>query len=149
MGNKELYENLLQIIRESGIPLVTDPQQIQDALNGQSLNDNLLDTVIQKLIYSYEEGNTPPDLSPRMVDIADKNGKPQKMYSVAFCGNRPKDYTPTKVGKAYKLMEQWPDGTLHALFAGTGKVYALGEWNWAQGFTRDEQVGDMAKENTC
>ena len=145
MENKELYENLIQIIREAGIPVVTDPQQIRDALDGQLMRDNLLDATIQKMIYSYEEENDPPDLSPRMIDIEDKNGRPQKMYSVAFCGKRPKDYTPTKVGKAYKLMEQWPDGTLHALFAGTNKTYDLGKWNWAQGFTRDEQIGDMAK----
>ena len=145
MENKELYENLIQIIREAGIPVVTDPQQIRDALDGQLMRDNLLDATIQKMIYSYEEGNDPPDLSPRRIDIEDKNGRPQKMYSVAFCGKRPKDYTPTKVGKAYKLMEQWPDGTLHALFAGTNKTYDLGKWNWAQGFTRDEQIGDMAK----
>ena len=48
MENKELYENLIQIIREAGIPVVTDPQQIRDALDGQLMRDNLLDAPFRK-----------------------------------------------------------------------------------------------------
>lgn len=87
-------------------------------------------------IFEYEEGDAAPDLTFTEKEI---NGK--KMYGVAFEGQRPKDYKPSKVGKAYKLMELWPDGTLHPLFAGTKRSYAIGDWYWASGYSPDEPGG--------
>ena len=123
------------MIRGSGLKVVTDVDEMKRVL-GESLNQSYNDNLIQKLIISYEEGDKAPDLTLKKQDY---NGK--QMYGVAFIGNRPKNYIPKKIGKAYKLMEQWPDGSLHALFAGTDKAYKIGEWNWAQGFTPDEAGG--------
>ncbi len=126
---------VLNMIRGAGLKVVTDVDEMKRAL-GESLNQSYNDSLIQKLIISYEEGDKAPDLTLKKQDY---NGK--QMYGVAFIGNRPKNYIPKKIGKAYKLMEQWPDGSLHALFAGTDKTYKIGEWNWAQGFTPDEAGG--------
>lgn len=126
---------VLNMIRGSGLKVVTDVDEMKRVL-GESLNQSYNNNLIQKLIISYEEGDKAPDLTLKKQDY---NGK--QMYGVAFVGNRPKNYIPKKIGKAYKLMEQWPDGSLHALFAGTDKSYKIGEWNWAQGFTPDEAGG--------
>lgn len=126
---------VLNMIRGAGLKVVTDVDEMKRVL-GESLNQSYNDNLIQKLIISYEEGDKAPDLTLKKQDY---NGK--QMYGVAFIGNRPKNYIPKKIGKAYKLMEQWPDGSLHALFAGTDKAYKIGEWNWAQGFTPDEAGG--------
>ena len=126
---------VLNMIRGAGLKVVTDVDEMKRVL-GESLNQSYNNNLIQKLIISYEEGDKAPDLTLKKQDY---NGK--QMYGVAFIGNRPKNYIPKKIGKAYKLMEQWPDGSLHALFAGTDKAYKIGEWNWAQGFTPDEAGG--------
>lgn len=128
-------KSIVGMIKKAGIKVVTDAAKIKEVL-GDSLKNAYEDSRIQKLIISYKEGEKAPDLTLVKRTI---NGK--DMWGVAFVGEKPKNYIPKKIGKAYKLMEMWPDGSLHALFAGTDKAYKIGEWNWAQGFTPDEAGG--------
>lgn len=146
MNDTEAAEFLLRCLEKSGIPVVTDPQTMAEALNGTSFADAAKRAVIQREVLTYAEGEREPDLTPTTITIKDKNGNDVPMYSVKFYGDRAKGYVPKTVGTAYKLMEQWPNGTLHALFAGANKrTYRLGEWNWAEGFSRDESKGQLAQ----
>lgn len=144
MQDKDAFDFVLSCLQESGVKVIMDKAKMEDAL-AQSGADAMQDELIQKLVFSYAEGDRAPDLTPSSVTFKDKDGKESTMYSVKFYGDRPKDYVPKKIGKAYKLMEQWPDGTLHALFAGTQEVHAMHEWNWAKGFVPDE--GSPADKN--
>lgn len=88
-------------------------------------------TLIGKEKMNYEEGNTPPDLT--LVEVYnERTGKTET--TIKFVGNKPKDYVPKKIAYCYKLFEQHPDGTLHALFAGASDATPIGEWQYAQGF---------------
>ena len=132
-AEKIAAEQALRVLRNSGIEVITDTAEMERVL-GKSLEQSATDDAIQKMIVTYEEGNKVPDLTLTEREI---NGK--TMYGVAFVGQRPKNYVPKKIGKAYKLMELHPDGTIHALFAGTGKAFEIGKWNWAEGFSPDEK----------
>lgn len=136
MDDEKAKKFMFKCLKGAGIHVVTDPEEMERVL-GESLDDAYQGEAIQKMVLSYEEGTTPPDLSPSSISFLDKHGNEKEMYTVKFYGNRPKDYIPKKLGKAYKLMEQWPDGTLHALFAGTQEVHKMNEWNWAKGFVPD------------
>ena len=88
-------------------------------------------TLIGKEKMYYEEGNTPPDLT--LVEVYnERTGKTET--TIKFVGNKPKDYVPKRIAYCYKLFEQHPDGTLHALFAGASDATPIGEWQYAQGF---------------
>ena len=132
-AEKIAAEQALRVLRNSGIEVITDTAEMERVL-GKSLEQSATNDAIQKMIVTYEEGNKVPDLTLTEREI---NGK--TMYGVAFVGQRPKNYVPKKIGKAYKLMELHPDGTIHALFAGTGKAFEIGKWNWAEGFSPDEK----------
>lgn len=145
MNETEAKERILLALRHAGIPIVTDKAAMELVL-GESLQDKALAACLQKQIITYAEGEREPDLHLVPLSIKDTKGKDVLMYGVAFYGDRPKGYIPKEIGKAYKLMEQWPDGTLHALFAGAqNRTYELGKWNWAEGFSRDESKGQMAQ----
>lgn len=145
MTDEQARDMILRAIQNAGIEVVTD-KQVMETVLGESLQDKMAAACIEKQVLTYAEGERSPDLHMVPLSIKNAKGKDQLMYGVAFYGDRPKDYVPRQVGKAYKLMEQWPDGSLHALFAGANKrTYRLGEWNWAEGFSRDESQGELAK----
>ena len=87
--------------------------------------------LIGKEVMFYEEGDRKPDLT--LVEVVnERTGKTET--TVKFIGDMPKDYIPQKVAYCYKLFEQHPDGTLHALFAGASNATPIGEWQYAKGF---------------
>lgn len=137
MDTEQTKKYIIECLREAGIPVVMDKAEMERVL-GEAADSAYRDKLLQKMVLSYAEGTRAPDLTPSSVSFIGKDGKEKKMYSVRFYGDRPKDYIPKKLGKAYKLMEQWPDGTLHALFAGTQETHPMNEWNWAKGFVPDE-----------
>lgn len=137
MDTEQAKKYIIECLREAGIPIVMDKAEMERVL-GEAADSAYRDKLLQKMVLSYAEGTRAPDLTPSSVSFIGKDGKEKKMYSVRFYGDRPKDYIPKKLGKAYKLMEQWPDGTLHALFAGTQETHPMNEWNWAKGFVPDE-----------
>lgn len=137
MDTEQAKKYILECMKDAGIPVVMDKAEMERVL-GESADAAYRDKLLQKMVLSYAEGTRAPDLTPSSVSFIGKDGKEKKMYSVRFYGDRPKDYIPKKLGKAYKLMEQWPDGTLHALFAGTQETHPMNEWNWAKGFVPDE-----------
>lgn len=137
MDTEQAKKYIIECLREAGIPIVMDKAEMERVL-GEAADSAYRDKLLQKMVLSYAEGTRVPDLTPSSVSFVGKDGKEKKMYSVRFYGDRPKDYIPKKLGKAYKLMEQWPDGTLHALFAGTQETHPMEEWNWAKGFVPDE-----------
>lgn len=141
MNDEKARQWVIQCMKKAGLEVVTDKAEMERVL-GEPAEDAYDRELLQKMVFSYEEGESPPDLSPSVVSYRGRNGEPQEMYTVKFYGNRPKDYIPKRIGKAYKLMEQWPDGTLHALFAGTQEVHPMNEWNWAKGFVPDETLED-------
>ena len=140
MTEEKMVEDIIGCIRAAGIDVVTD-RSAMDSILGESLEGAYRSEMLQKYVITYAEGNRAPDLAPRSIVLKDGNGKEKNMYSVQFYGDRPKDYVPKSVNKAYKLMEQWPDGSLHALFAGTETPYPMQEWDWAKGFSQDEIKG--------
>lgn len=145
MTDEEAKTFIFRALQHAGVPVVTDADQMELAL-GDNAEEARKAVCIQKQVVTYAEGDRQPDLHMVPISIQDAKGKEQIMYGVAFSGEKPKDYIPKTVGKAYKLMEQWPDGTLHALFAAARKrSYSLGAWNYAEGFSRDESEGTLAK----
>ena len=87
--------------------------------------------LIGKEVMLYEEGDRKPDLT--LVEVFnERTGKTET--TVKFIGDMPKDYIPQKVAYCYKLFEQHPDETLHALFAGASNATPIGEWQYAKGF---------------
>ena len=137
MDTEQAKKYILECMKDAGIPVVMDKAEMERVL-GESADAAYRGKLLQKMVLSYAEGTRAPDLMPSSVSFIGKDGEEKKMYSVRFYGDRPKDYIPKKLGKAYKLMEQWPDGTLHALFAGTQETHPMKEWNWAKGFVPDE-----------
>lgn len=137
MDTEQAKKYILECMKDAGIPVVMDKAEMERVL-GESADAAYRGKLLQKIVLSYAEGTRAPDLMPSSVSFIGKDGEEKKMYSVRFYGDRPKDYIPKKLGKAYKLMEQWPDGTLHALFAGTQETHPMKEWNWAKGFVPDE-----------
>lgn len=86
---------------------------------------------IGKEMLGYQEGNRKPDLT--LVEVYnDRTGKTET--TIKFVGDKPKGYIPQKIAYCYKLFEQHPDGTLHALFAGASNATPIGEWIYSQGF---------------
>lgn len=145
MTDEQAKDMILRAIQNAGVEVVTD-KQVMESVLGESLWNKTVAACIEKQVITYAEGERKPDLHMVPLSVKNARGKNQLMYGVAFYGDRPKDYVPKQIGKAYKLMEQWPDGTLHALFAAANKrAYKLGEWNWAEGFSRDESQGGLAK----
>lgn len=86
---------------------------------------------IGRRVMGYNVGDRPPDLTPVAVTNS-RTGKPER--AIAFPGDRPEGYVPSRIGYAYKLMEQWPDGSLHALFANVAETVPQNEWMFAAGF---------------
>lgn len=119
-----------QIIDEVALERGLDPARLvrEDATGEPLPLEVIVDEGFNDIQFaiSYPVGDKKPDLTL------------QPDGSVADIGQRPRDYVPKKIGYAYKLMEQHPDGTLHALFAGTDKAFELGVWNWAEGFSAEE-----------
>ena len=145
MTDEQAKNMILRAIHNAGVEVVTD-KQVMESVLGECLRDKTAAACIEKQVITYAEGERQPDLHMVPLSIKDAKGKDQLMYGVAFYGDRPKGYVPKQTGKAYKLMEQWPDGTLHALFAAANRrEYKLGEWNWAEGFSRDESQGELAR----
>lgn len=98
--------------------------------------------------FAYDEGNRPPDLTPvetqfRKWDDKAKAYKYVKDVTIRFAGDRPKGYIPARVGKAYKVMEMWPDGTVHPLFAGADTPIEFGNWQWGKGYQVEGLVKTM------
>lgn len=137
MDNKQAKKYILKCLKQAGLSVVTDRKEMERIL-GKAKEDAYQGALLQKMVLSYAEGERLPNLAPSSVSFLGRNGKKQEMYTIRFYGDRPKDYIPEKLGKAYKLMEEWPDGTLHALFAGTQETHPMNEWNWAKGFVPDE-----------
>jgi len=96
---------------------------------------------IGRRVMGYNVGTRAPDLTP--VDVTNsRTGKPER--AIAFPGDRPEGYVPSRIGYAYKLMEQWPDGSLHALFANVADTVPQNEWMFAAGFPlTDRNVNGM------
>lgn len=141
VDEEQAKQYLIDCLKDAGIPVVMDKGEMERVL-GESAEAAYQGKLLQKMVLSYAEGDRAPDLTPASVSFVGRNGKEKQMYSVRFYGDRPKDYIPKKLGKAYKLMEQWPDGTLHALFVGTQETHPVSEWNWAKGFVPDELAGN-------
>lgn len=97
-------------------------------------SDNTYEAIGKELLY-YEEGDLAPDLT-LVETVNDRTGN--KEVTIKHYGQKPKDYIPKKIAYCYKLFEQHPDGTLHALFAGATKSVPLNEWRYAQGFPRTD-----------
>ena len=86
---------------------------------------------IGKELLAYEEGDMAPDLT-LVETFNERTGKTE--VTIKHYGQKPKDYIPKKIAYCYKLFEQHPDGTLHALFAGAKGETPIGVWQYAQGF---------------
>ena len=98
--------------------------------------------------FAYDEGDRLPDLTPvetqyRKWDDKIKDFKWVKDVTIRFAGDRPKNYVPRRVGRAYKVMEMWPDGTVHPLFAGADVPIEFGNWQWGKGYKVDGMVKTM------
>ena len=86
---------------------------------------------IGKEMMFYAEGDRKPDLT--LVEVYnERTGKTET--TVKFVGDKPKGYVPKKIAYCYKLFEQHPDGTLHALFAGASNATPVDEWVYSKGF---------------
>ena len=120
MTDEQAKNMILRALHNAGVEVVTD-KQVMESVLGESLRDKTAAACIEKQVITYAEGERQPDLHMVSLSIKDAKGKDQLMYGVAFYGDRPKGYVPKQTGKAYKLMEQWPDGTLHALFAAANR----------------------------
>lgn len=143
MEDKESLAFLMGCLEASGIPVVCDETEMEEILS-QNPAEGYGERLIEKLVLTYETGDRLPDLSPSSVTFQDSHGKEVTMYSVKDPGQLPKDYVPKKTGTAYKLMEEWPDGTLHALFAGTQEAHHLKDWEPARGYVPDEGTKDVS-----
>ena len=88
-------------------------------------------SMIGKELLTYEEGDLPPDLT-LVETVNERTGLTET--TIKHFGQKPKNYVPKKIAYCYKLFEQHPDGTLHALFAGATKETPVGVWQYAQGF---------------
>ena len=93
-------------------------------------SDNTYEGIGKEMLY-YEEGNLAPDLT-LVETVNERTGKTET--TIKHYGQKPKGYIPKKIAYCYKLFEQHPDGTLHALFAGAKGATPIGEWQYAQGF---------------
>ena len=103
-------------------------------------SDNTYEAIGKELLY-YEEGDITPDLT-LVETVNDRTGN--KEVTIKHYGQKPANYIPKKIAYCYKLFEQHPDGTLHALFAGAKNAVSINEWKYAQGFPRtDEGVRGM------
>lgn len=111
---------------------LTDSMKNSVLHEGQVLySDRNTSSLIGKEVMAYKEGDAKPDLT--LVNVYnERTGKTET--TIKFVGDRPKGYIPEKIAYCYKLFEQHPDETLHALFAGASKATPIGEWQYAQGF---------------
>ena len=111
---------------------ITDSMKESVLEEGQPLySDRDTSSLIGKEMMFYEEGDGKPDLT--LVEVYNERTKKTET-TIKFVGNKPKDYVPKKIAYCYKLFEQHPDGTLHALFAGASNATPIGEWQYAKGF---------------
>ena len=112
-------------------------EQVTDATNTtkfsfrESSHRNETYSMIGKELLTYEEGNAAPDLT-LVETLNERTGKTET--TIKHFGQKPRDYVPKKIAYCYKLFEQHPDGTLHALFAGAKGETPIGVWQYAQGF---------------
>lgn len=111
---------------------LTDSMKGSVLHEGQVLySDRNTSSLIGKEVMVYKEGDAKPDLT--LVKLYnERTGKTET--TVKFVGDKPEGYIPKKIAYCYKLFEQHPDGTLHALFAGASNATPVGEWQYAQGF---------------
>ena len=144
----DMSETLDNIVEDIGVENIAEvTEQFTDVENTTRIKkqkkkslDNTYENIGKELMY-YEEGNLAPDLT-LVETINDRTGN--KEVTIKHHGQKPKDYIPKKIAYCYKLFEQHPDGTLHALFAGAKNAVPMGEWRYAQGFPRtDDGVQGM------
>ncbi len=111
---------------------LTDSMKDTVLHEGQVLYDDRdTSSLIGNDLIEYKEGNAKPDLT--LVKVRnERTGKIET--TVKFVGDKPAGYIPEKIAYCYKLFEQHPDGTLHALFAGASNATPVGEWQYAKGF---------------
>lgn len=160
LDNKGLKEEVMAIVKARGYEpsdMATTMGNIVDAVGAENVaeatelytdventtrikkqqkktSDNTYEAIGKELLY-YEEGDLAPDLT-LVETVNDRTGS--KEVTVKHYGQKPRDYIPKKIAYCYKLFEQHPDGTLHALFAGATKSVPLNEWRYAQGFPRTD-----------
>ena len=137
--SSETWGNIVEEVGAENIPEATE--QYTDVENTTRIkkqkketSDNTYESIGKELMY-YEEGDLAPDLT-LVETINDRTGN--KEITIKHHGQKPKNYVPKKIAYCYKLFEQHPDGTLHALFAGASNAVPLNEWRYAQGFPRND-----------
>lgn len=135
----EAWGNIVEDLGADNVAEVTE--QYTDVENTARIkkqqkktSDNTYEAIGKELLY-YEEGDLAPDLT-LVETVNDRTGN--KEVTIKHYGQKPADYIPKKIAYCYKLFEQHPDGTLHALFAGATKSVPLNEWRYAQGFPRTD-----------
>ena len=144
----ELVENVNQYFTDVLSDDATEiAEQVTDVMNTTKFSDR--DQVHRDETYSaigkellvYEEGDMEPDLT--LVEMVnERTGKTET--TIKHFGQKPKNYVPKRIAYCYKLFEQHPDGSLHALFAGARSATPIGEWQYAKGFPyTDEGVKGM------
>lgn len=112
-------------------------EQVTDVMNTSKFSDrdsgsrDETYSAIGKEHLSYEEGDLAPDLT-LVETFNERTGKTET--TIKHFGQKPKDYVPKRISYCYKLFEQHPDGSLHALFAGAKGATPIGIWQFAQGF---------------
>lgn len=138
----EMIQTLNNIADAVGIDNVTGTTELYTDVENtlkikkqkKKTSDNTYEAIGKEILY-YEEGDLAPDLT-LVETINDRTGK--KEVTIKHYGQKPKDYVPKKIAYCYKLFEQHPDGSLHALFAGAKNAVPIGEWRYAQGFPRND-----------
>ena len=135
--NRKISETLNNANAEIGeFGEVSATAESTDIVNTEDLKSQYIDTdetysYIGKEVLGYNEGNRKPDLT--LVEVVnERTGLTET--TIKFYGEKPKNYVPKKIAYCYKLFEQHPDGTLHALFAGASNATSIGEWVYSQGF---------------
>lgn len=103
MTDEQAKDMILRAIQNAGVEVVTD-KQVMESVLGESLWNKTVAACIEKQVITYAEGERKPDLHMVPLSVKNARGKNQLMYGVAFYGDRPKDYVPKQIGKAYKLM---------------------------------------------
>lgn len=141
----ETWGDIVETVGEDNIgeatELLTDVENTTSVKKQKkNTSDNTYENIGKELLY-YEEGDLAPDLT-LVETLNDRTGN--KEVTIKHYGQKPKGYIPKKIAYCYKLFEQHPDGTLHALFAGAKNAVPIGEWRYAQGFPRtDDGVSGM------
>lgn len=139
MTDEQAKDMILRAIQNAGVEVVTD-KQVMESVLGESLWNKTVAACIEKQVITYAEGERKPDLHMVPLSVKNARGKNQLMYGVAFYGDRPKDYVPKQIGKAYKLMEQ---GVLAVCPENLPEVY--GQDGHRQGRLRGLSAGTLCR----